>query len=709
MKSICHLNCLLALLLLVGCGASNDDRQAVARVPVPTNAQTAKEAVQPVGTPPGVPATQRAAREMITSAPLDIARDASFTDFSQRFAKARKEQKTLPDGSAELDRLYHLVVSRGFQGAANSQEVDQQLQKWLQADNSDPAPQLAIARASLNQAYTARGAVYGDIVSQKKKERFVLLLTDAHRRAAEALEQGIEDPEAFRLFVQSGLELEMPPQLLRPTIEQAVRLAPKYYPLYDLLAKLSQEGTEIDGKLPQFARLAREALADHPGDEGLEIYTRIARAANRVDRRTILRSGFDLAKLNAGCKLLLQRYPQAADLIDFIGVVAYLTEDRALAQEVLPELTARKPSMDDWGEEAHWRNFQEFAKTTAPRDQAARLIWPGPAGVSAMVFVDQGRYVVTTGGDRNQDALCVWPMADENFGEPHHVRIDEPMGWQLDVDRQGDCLLVYDVGRHSLITRIFRLSAEPVPQKFSKVVWYRPRIEATTVNPLSGPANSRRGFFEISEDGKVAVAYLGGDVEVFDPATAKKLKSFNVGDAYSSIESKTRHLSPDGKLLALQAQERIEIWDCEQGTKVSEISEKMVRTEFLMGFGGLLPDHSALFRSRKRTSGTSDLTLSVFDLETQEMRKLGLLERRDQPMAILGNELVACGPDRSAHQPEINIYRLRDGKKIHSIQGHADKALIKGRFSPDGSWLATWDQHGPVRLWKIPAADAPSP
>jgi WD40 repeat protein len=690
---------LLAMIIaLAGCSQGQNSQPAVPAAPV-TNAAP----VNPMGVDPNAPPAPvepRKARELIVSSPLDIDRKATFAEFSKRITQARQEPKVLPCGNVELDRLYHLVVSRGFQGAGDAQEVFQQLNLWLNEDTADPTPQIALARATLNQAYAARGAEYGDVVSQKRLERFGLLLTDAHSRAREALAKGADDPEVYRLLLETGFELKAPPAALKTWMEDAARVGPKYYPLYDLIAKIV--GVDANGKYPMLARLAREAQAAHSGDDGLEIYARIARAANRADRRSLLFSGFDLPTLNAGAKVLLKRYPQAAELIDFIGVVAYLSDDVELAREILPEFSSHKPNLADWGEERDLHYFRQFAKFTPVRDKPDRVIWPGPEGTISMVFADRGRHVVTTAYDPDVNSFTVWPLTEPN-GMPHLIQTEARLGTHLDADRQGERLLLYEAMPYRMMTHMVDLSQGSLPGNLTTLRWYRPLIEPEVVDPRQfARKKPQRSFFEISEDGKVAVAFTSGQVELFEPVTGKKGKSFTTPEL-QSLDNWGRHLSSDGKWLALQGENRVEIWDCQQGQKHCEISDAVVKTDYIMAFAGLLPNQTALLQGRKQTTGRSDVMLSSWDLEKQQLVSIGPIYRRDLPIALLGNDLVACAAPHGdgINQPVVNVYRIRDGKRIRSIQGHFAPS-ISARFSPDGSWLATWESQGPVRLWKLP-------
>jgi hypothetical protein len=691
---------LAMLIALAGCGtnaATDPATRQAAVLPVDTPA---------VATPPAVE-KPRTARELIASAPLDIDRKAPFAEFSKRIAKARQDQKVLPCGHPELDRLYHLVVSRGFQGAGDAQEVNQQLDRWVNEDTSDPTPQIAVARAALNQAYTARGAEYGSVVSQRRLERFALLLSDAHSRAREALNKGADDPEVYRLLLETGFELKVPPAAMKEWMEDAAKRGPKYYPLYALIAKITK--SEPDGKYPMLARLAREAKEKHSGDDGLEIYARIALAANRSDRRAILRSGFDLPTLNAGAKVLLQRYPQAAELIDFIGVVAYLSDDMDLAREILPELDSRKPNLADWGEERHWNRFKRVTTLAPVKDKPERVIWPAAEGVSSMVFVDRGRHVATTGGDPQYDAVCIWPLMEQNV-EPHHVQAPNYLGSRLDADRQGERLFAYDASSRGMIVRMFDLSKGSVPGNLTNLVWYRPTIqpesELLNLNQVSRK-RPPRSFFEISGDGKVAMAYAAGQVELFEPGTGKKLKTFAT-PGLSGLEPWGRHLSADGKWLALQGDNLFEVWDCEQGKKHCEISDATIKSDYLMVFAGLLSNQTALLQSRKRTTGMSQVMLGHWDWEKQQLQHLAPIPAREQAFALLGDDFVACATSHgmAISNPEVSVYRIRDGKRVRSIQGH-HVGPISGRFSPDGSWLATWETNGPVKMWKIPVDAVP--
>lgn len=687
MKLMSSTTLIVLVLLAAGCNKT-------APVPAP--------AAGPIVNPPPPqipqPAPQRTARTLIQSSPLEIDRKAPFAEFSKRIAQARKDQKILPCGNPELDRLYQLVVSRGFQGAIDTQEVNQQLNKWVNEDTADPIPQIALARAALEGAYQSRGAEYGNIVSQKRLQRFGLLLQDAHRTAQEALSKGADDPEVYRLLIESTYELHLPPNQLASWMEDGPKLYPKYYPLYDLIAKIL--GERQDATMPEMLKLANQAYEKQSNDEGLEIYTRIAMAVNRVEPKALVLTGFDLERLHAGAKLLLKRYPDAAMFVDFIGVISYLTEDFELGNAVLPEIESKSLDLKQWGGEFRFHQFKERLKLPMPKEEPERRLWASYEGGASLAFIDEGKYLATI-PYQGQSSITVWSLTDASL-PPTLVQTGRQLGSQLDVDRAGKRLMVYSINPREMMATSFNLGTGRVPHNFVNVNWYKPSFPIVADDQQAKVGRRwALGFFELSEDGKRAVAASRGEVEIFDPATGKAVKRFTAPDMHK-FEKCGRQLSPDGKLLALQGEKGFQVWDCVEGTKLFDLDEKLLKTHYILSPVNVQTDRNLMLHVIKRTSGAGDITLANWNPDRQELKHLGPVARRLSPIASLGNDYVACASQGAlGSNQELAIYRLSDGKCLRTIQGHFGSVLYAS-FSTDGQWIATMDRLGPAKLWKIP-------
>lgn len=683
------LGIVVAVALLLGTGCQK---------PAPPAAAVAPATPMLPGKSPAAESGERPARTLITSSPLDIDSNAPFAQFSQRIAQARQDQKTLPCGHSELDRLYEMVVTPGFQGAADPQEVNQQLNQWVSEDTADPTPQIALARAALHAAYVARGDEHADVLSDKRRQRFELLLRDAHNRAREALTKGTDDPEVYRLLIATGYELRLPAGEMAMWLEDGPKLYPKYHPLYDVLAKIFAE--RKTGQMPELVRLANQALEQQSGDEGLEVYTRIALAVNRADPRALVNSGFDLDRLHAGARLLLQRYPEAAMFVDFIGVVAYLTEDFALGNEILPELESRTVDLKHWDSELRFNQFKTRLKLPMPQETPELRMWAGPEGGASLVFIDEGKYLAITPNDE-QSSVTVWPVNDANQ-RPTVVKTARRIGSQLDADRRGQRLMVYSINQREMVASSFDLSQGTTLTNFAQMRQYKPRFEIAQNDPSSDLGRRWSvGFFEISEDGRRAVAVSGGQVELFDPATGETIKRFSA-PGMNKFEKWGRQLSSDGKLLAMQGDNGFEIWDCEEGTKLFDLSEKIIKTHYILSPIHLQPDRSLLLHVIQRTSGVGEITLANWDPDSLQLKHVGPIGRRLVPLAALGNEYVACASQgQLGSNQELAIYRLSDGKCLRTIKGHVGSVLYAS-FAPDGSWIASMDRLGPAKVWRVP-------
>ncbi|WP_425613384.1 WD40 repeat domain-containing protein [Anatilimnocola sp. NA78] len=671
--------------LFQGCQPKVDPVAAPAAPPVPV-ATPLPAPAQPVSLPgaPAVP-VMRPARPLIKDSPLDIDGTATFAEFSQRFAKARKDAVILPSGQAELDRLYQLVCSRGFQGAKDAQEVNQHLERWAKEDSEDPTPLIALARASLDAAYLRRGDQYAGLVSEKREQRYVLLLTSAHDLAQQALGKGARDPELARVLAVTGYELGIDRARVAEWAGAGEREFPRYFPLYTSMAKLIVADELLPlAAISAYAERIRQQVG---GDDGLEAYTRIALIANQEKRNAVLFSGFSYDHLRHGANLLHQRYPDSAQLVDFLGIVAYMTGDHALANQLLPEIASRPRSPKQWDDGGHFTLFQKWCQRVPPTAEEAEVtFWVGPQGGLSLAFCD-GSNVLATAGEGDDVSLRLWDLKSPQT-PPRPIKLDANWRMTLDADRTGKRLLGWQ-----FIAHCFQFPQQEGLFGSIEIPYYNPRFEGQ---------DTRKRFFEICSDGTVAMAFEPGTIHLFNPENARQIRRFEVPPELQRLEQFGRHLSADGKWLALQNGMNIEVWDAEQGKKAYDLTDKVLKTHYLRSVVGVLPHGNLLLHTIRRTNQRGEVRLSRWNIDTQTLHHYGEVDPRLKVLASLDDRFVAMTTITSnTTYAEVSVYRLSDFQLVRTLRGH-NGGIRDARFSGDGQWIGTAENAGPVRLWKLP-------
>jgi hypothetical protein len=667
-------------------------------IPDPIGAESAKQVQVVNTTKPAAPidpstagTTKEPLRkpvELLKTAPLDIDGKAPLADISARFRKARADQTILPTGESELDRLYQLVCSRGFQGARDDQEVNQRLEQWVKDDPNDSTPLVALARLALAQAYRRRGDQYGNLVSKKREERFALLLANARDLAQQALERGANDPELYRILCETEMQMGSDPERVADWIKSGRRAGPRYFPLQATVAKgLIESPLVPPSALVAFANQLRSELG---ADDGLEAYVRVAFVASQHDRSRLLYSGFSYDHLRRGARVLHQRYPRSAEFIDFLAVVAYLTGDQELGVDLLPELNTRTPDLVHWGDQYRYTLFVKWCERKPPPDEADATFWPDERGGSALAFVDGDKHLVTSSVS---PALRLWSVGQPELPPaaiPTNLRAE--VG-QLNADRTGSQLLY---GCFRAYCFFFPLERDLLG-----------RTSFRTYDPPPTNFALHDTVFEIAADSNLAVAFVPGQVDVFDPQQGTLIRQFEIPIELKRLPQFGRHLSPDGKWLALCGDGRYEVWDTTAGKKAYDVSDKQLKTHYLAGVISCLPDGHLILQTVEKTNQQAKVYLSRWDASEQKMTHYCEVDRRARHIASLEEKLVAMSTVTSnVYYPEVLVYDLQTGKLVRTLVGH-NGATRDARFSNNGEWLATLEQTGPVRLWNLKRPETP--
>ncbi|NJL57116.1 WD40 repeat domain-containing protein [bacterium] len=143
--------------------------------------------------------------------------------------------------------------------------------------------------------------------------------------------------------------------------------------------------------------------------------------------------------------------------------------------------------------------------------------------------------------------------------------------------------------------------------------------------------------------------------------------------------------SPDGKVLAVCAKDKIQFWDVEKASLLRELPEDA---------------YAIAFSSDGKTLFSGDLgNVKLWNWETQE-----IVDTVDgYPRRIVST--IALSPDGKylALSTDDNTIRLRNLQEDESeelINGHEDE-ITSLAFSPDSNFLISGSQDNRVRLWKL--------
>ncbi len=146
--------------------------------------------------------------------------------------------------------------------------------------------------------------------------------------------------------------------------------------------------------------------------------------------------------------------------------------------------------------------------------------------------------------------------------------------------------------------------------------------------------------------------------------------------------------SPDGVLVALALDDRVEIWDTGEWKERQKLPGRAGYSEAL----AFSPD------SRTFAAATTDGSLLVWPVGAEKERRIAGAHKdgiRVVAFSPDGKMLATAGFDRTAR-----LWEMPDARPAGVLRGH-DQSLFSVAFSPDGNMAATGSFDGAARLWDL--------
>lgn len=635
-------------------------------LPAPTPPRTGSWKPGPIALPP--PAT------------LAVSEYASFDELSKQFAETRVRQQVLSTGELELEVLYDAAVRTAFEGKGEVNDRLEFLQRWAKEKPEDATPLIIAAKLYILWGWEARGSGFAGTVSEDGfrlfGERLRSALTQA--RAAEKLQPA--DAELYRVLVDLAKGLAGKREHVDRWAETGRKIQPNYFPLYDSVSEyLLPRWHGEPGDIEKFAEQISTAIG---GDDGQEAYARIALQTNMYDSTMLFTSDYDSRKIAAGAAVMERRYPQAETLVNFLALIAWKEQNLPLARKHLEQLPKAKVDFRQFGSENRYFRFVSYCVSEAPPDRPDHFYWPYLHGAYDMIYAHGGRLLTTPQSDSEQ--LQVWDRADLNGPIATLPQFPEK---------------IFAVVADAAGKRIILSAGNPNESKDIVI----------SVDDLAGPeARLRKPIIHtdekqwrgtaISRDGDLAATCRNKTVHLWNPATGLKVLQLP-----GEFDHPVMSFSPDSKRLSIVSRNRFLVHDVADGKLVREYK------------GQIPPDH-----------GYGVNVNRIFRYyDSQTIIGDGVVWPRAQPALIRWNpddnrvvEIMRLEPRRTLSLDDLSpnyavfsdvgqnagttifLVRRSDGKLLRSINGHVGR-IRQTLISPDESELATLEQDGPIRFWKL--------
>ncbi len=218
--------------------------------------------------------------------------------------------------------------------------------------------------------------------------------------------------------------------------------------------------------------------------------------------------------------------------------------------------------------------------------------------------------------------------------------------------------------------------------------------DTRTGRELLRQANS--GLFGFSLDGRqLAVWPSPHRVELCEVASAREIRVLQTGRASAC------RFSPDGRLMATTHEDGVRFWELPSGRGIGFLPERHAVAAF---FG---PQGDALFTA-------SQAGMRRWTLTQRRADGTNFIDLAGHPFLCGGKNLEDASPDRfgrhlaALHDGWIEVYDTvtRESLFTRSRQDHIASLFWRAALSPDGKWVAAWEQEGGgAHVWEMNGAD----
>ncbi len=583
------------------------------------------------------------------------------------------------------DTFYGLVAS-GFLGETQTRFLPDILWQgqlafadaWIKHVPNSVAARIVKARTYIDYAWSARGGGMADTVTEEGWRLFQQRMALAEEVLLEAARQPTPDSCVYSALLTVGIASSWEHDKLNETLEKGMSISPRNFKLYEHMvqALLPRWG----GAPGEIAQLAETVLQRVKGDDGLEIYARIA-AELREWNEDI--SDLSVDTLRASIPIMLKRNRDSVFYKNFICWLACTVDDPQTARLLFAEI-GNDPDMSIWKtrrEIDKWRHWSdpstpEASQFLKPAGEETVRLQAYSAEQVLLQFLSDSQTLVTASTQLGS------PVKFWNFGEQKVARTIDSKHPQWATE---DLRLLSGDGLFA-------------------VVWTGKRTAAVEKSPPDyavGTFAKMRGLelAQISDDSRTGASVADEQVTIVHRDDRKRI-------AIRAPQVKRIALSRDGQHL-LTFGEAFQLWNAATGDESAKI-------DAAPKFFAFLDDHSGFVF-------VTDDKLAVWDLEKKKERFAAAFTKPNLVHTAAGSprgRYLATGElrvDADGTQREIvALWDLTKPKPIHIFDAEK-QAMYRLCFSPDGRWLAGGSSDGGVKIWDVErivdpaAADKPAP
>jgi WD40 repeat protein len=605
-------------------------------------------------------------------------------DELERWAERFRRDNVVVTTLFGSDAFYGLVAS-SFLGESQTRFMPDILwqgqlafaDEWIQRSPESVAARIVKARTYIDYAWSARGGGLADTVTEKGWELFHKRMALAEKVLLEAARQPTPDSCVYSALLTVGMASSWDHDKLNQTLEKGMNISPKNFKLYEhmvqaLLPRWGGAPGEID-------RMAETVLQRVKGDDGLEIYARIAAELREWDEEI---SGLSVDTLRASIPVMLKRNRESVFYKNFVCWLACTVDDPQTARTLFAEIGASpdmsiwktRPEIDKW---RHWSDpsSPEVSQFLKPEGEEAVRLQAYSAEQVLLQFLSDGQTLVTASTQLDS------PVKFWDFGGQKLARKIDSKHPQWSTE---DLRLLSD---DDLFT----------------VVWTGNRTAAVQKSPPGYAVGTfaKMGGIDIaqvSDDSLTGASVAEGQVTIVHRNDRERV-------AIRAPQVKRIALSRDGQHL-LTLGEAFQLWDAATGDESAKIDATPNFFAFLDDLSGFVY--------------VTDDKLAIWDLAKKKERFAAAVTKPNLVHTAAGSprgRYLATGELRvdadGTRREVVALWDLAKPEPIHILDAQ-QQAMHRLCFSPDCCWLAGGSSDGVVKIWDVnrivnaAAADKPA-
>jgi hypothetical protein len=280
-----------------------------------------------------------------------------FDELEKRAEELRASKAIFGNGRWKIQRFYDSLECADDETEGMWQLHDRIHKDWIAKKPESITARIAYADYLLSYAWRARGDDYADKVTPEGWALFRERLAAAHKALDEARKMPEKDPYLGSVALAIALGEGTEKAEYDALVEQAHTSEPMFWS-YDTARAFSLLPRWY-GKPGDWERYALAASARGDG-VGVETYTRIVMYLMGQYGNVFEETQASWPKTREGFELMLKKYPQSEEVVQFAAILSSFAGDRAFAKPLF-ERMGNTCLLNVWGSPKRFSYWQKWA------------------------------------------------------------------------------------------------------------------------------------------------------------------------------------------------------------------------------------------------------------------------------------------------------------------------------------------------------------